>query len=152
MTQARTQTLTPYIIVRGAAAAIDFYKKAFGAEESMRMADPTGRIGHAELTIGGALIMLADEHPEFGAVGPASLGGTSVKLHLTVADADSVAARAVEAGATLLRPVEDQFHGNRSGAIADPFGHNWFISQEIEQLSPEEMLQRYGDELQEPKG
>jgi PhnB protein len=148
MTQASTQILTPYIIVKGAVEAIDFYKKAFGAVEIMRMADPTGRIGHAELTIGGAPIMLADEHPEFGAVGPASLGGTSVKLHLTVDDADAVASRAIEAGATLLRPVEDQFHGNRAGAIIDPFGHQWFLSQEIEQLSPEEVQQRYDEELQ----
>ena len=148
MTQARTQTLTPYIIVRGAAEAIDFYKRAFGAEETMRLTDPTGRIGHAEIKIGGTPLMLSDEHPEFGALGPVSLGGTPVKLHLTAADADAVAARAVEAGATLLRPVQDQFHGNRSGTIADPFGHQWFISQEIEQLSSEEMQQRYSQELQ----
>ena len=148
MTQARTQTLTPYIIVKGAPAAIDFYKKAFDAEETMRLTDSTGRIGHAELTIGGALVMLADEHPEFGAIGPASLGGTPVKLHLTVSDADAVAARAVEAGATLLRPVQDQFHGNRSGTIGDPFGHQWFISQETEQLSAEEMQARYQGDLQ----
>jgi len=152
MTQASIQALTPYMIVRDAPAAIDFYKRAFGAEEMMRLTDPTGRVGHAELMIGGAPIMLADEHVEFGAVGPASLGGSPVKLHLTVADADAVAARAVEAGATLLRPVQDQFHGNRSGMIADPFGHNWFISQETEQLSPEEVQRRYAQVFQGQEG
>jgi PhnB protein len=152
MAQASNQTLTPYIIVKGAPAAIDFYKKAFGAEEMMRLTDSTGRIGHAELKIGGAPIMLSDEHPEFGALGPASLGGSPVKLHLTVADADAVATRAVESGATLLRPVQDQFHGNRSGMIADPFGHSWFISQETEQLSPEEVQRRYAQALQGQEG
>ena len=139
-------TLTPYLVVRDAPAAIDFYKKAFGAEESLRLTDPTGRIGHAHMTIGNAAFMLADEHPEFGALGPVTLGGTPVTLHLEVADADASAKRALDAGATLLRPVQDQFHGNRSGMVADPFGHKWFISQETEAMSAEEMQRRY-DEL-----
>lgn len=143
MTQASTQTLSPYIIVRDAAAAIAFYQRAFGATEELRLTDPNGRIGHAEIRIGTSAVMLADEHPEFGALSPATLGGSPVKLHLTVADADAAAARAVEAGATLLRPVQDQFHGNRSGMVVDPFGHSWFLSAELEPVSPEEMQRRY---------
>ena len=136
-------TLTPYLIVKGAAAALDFYKQAFGAVEEMRLTDPAGRIGHAEIRIGQSPLMLADEHPEFGALGPATLGGSPVTLHLEVADADAAADRAVAAGATLLRPVADQFHGNRSGMVADPFGHKWFLSAEIEAVSAEEMQRRY---------
>jgi len=136
----------PYIIVRDAASALDFYARAFGAEEKFRLtdpADPAGRIGHAEIAIGDAPIMLADEHPEWGAVGPVTLGGTPVSFHLSVADADVAAARAVAAGATLLRPVEDQFYGSRSGMVADPFGHKWSISQQTEELTPEELQRRY---------
>ena len=136
-------TLTPYLIVKGAAAALDFYKEAFGAVEEMRLTDPAGRIGHAEIMIGDSHLMLADEHPEFGALGPATLGGSPVTLHLEVDDADAAADRAVAAGATLLRPVADQFHGNRSGMVADPFGHKWFLSAEIEAVSAEEMQRRY---------
>jgi len=136
-------TLTPYLIVKGAAEALDFYKEAFGAVEEMRLTDPAGRIGHAEIRIGQSPLMLADEHPEFGALGPATLGGSPVTLHLEVADADAAADRAVAAGATLLRPVADQFHGNRSGMVADPFGHKWFLSAEIEAVSAEEMQRRY---------
>ncbi len=136
-------TLTPYLIVRNAPAALDFYARAFGAEEAFRLTDPAGRIGHAHMTIGDAAFMLADEHPEWGALGPVALGGTAVSLHLSVADADASAARAVEAGATLLRPVEDQFHGNRAGMIADPFGHKWMISQQTEEVGPEELQRRY---------
>jgi len=147
MTDSSTQTITPYLIVRDAAAALNFYKRAFGAEELMRLTDPAGKIGHAEIKVGNSTIMLADEHPEFGALSPASLGGSPVKLHFTVADADAAAARAVEAGATLLRPVQDQFHGNRAGMVADPFGHSWFVSAEVEQVSAEEMQRRYGQLL-----
>ena len=135
--------LTPYLIVKGAAEALDFYKQAFGAVEEMRLTDPAGRIGHAEIRIGQSPLMLADEHPEFGALGPATLGGSPVTLHLEVADADAAADRAVAAGATLLRPVADQFHGNRSGMVADPFGHKWFLSAGIEAVSAEEMQRRY---------
>jgi len=133
----------PYIIVRDAASALDFYGRAFGAEEKFRLTDPAGSIGHAEIAIGDSIVMLADEHPEWGAVSPVSLGGTPVSLHLSVADADASAERAVAAGATLLRPVEDQFHGNRSGMVADPYGHKWMLSQQTETVSPEEMQRRY---------
>lgn len=135
--------LTPYLVVKDAAAALDFYTRAFGAEEQLRLTDPAGRIGHAHMAIGDSAFMLADEHPEFGALGPISLGGSAVSLHLEVADADAAAARAVDAGATVLRPVEDQFHGNRSGMVADPFGHKWFLSQQTEAVGPEEMQRRY---------
>lgn len=135
--------LTPYLIVRDAPRALDFYVRAFGAKEAFRLTDPAGRIGHAHLTIGDSPFMLADEHPEWGALSPVSIGGTPITLHLDVADADAAAARAVEAGATLLRPVEDQFHGNRSGLVADPFGHKWGLSQHLEDLSPDELQRRF---------
>jgi PhnB protein len=142
-------TLIPYIIVRDAASALDFYARAFGAEEKFRLTDAGGRIGHAEIAIGDSTLMLADEHPEWGAVGPVTLGGTPVSLHLSIADADASAERAVAAGATLLRPVEDQFHGNRSGMVADPYGHKWMLSQQTETVSPEEMQRRYEELLAE---
>jgi len=135
--------LTPYLVVRDAPAALDFYARAFGAEEQLRLTDPGGRVGHAHMTIGDSAFMLADEHPEWGALGPVTLGGSPVSLHLEVADADAAAARALEAGATLLRPVEDQFHGNRSGMVVDPYGHKWHISQQTETVSAEEMQRRY---------
>lgn len=135
--------LTPYLVVRGAPAALDFYARAFGAKEELRLTDPNGRIGHAHMTIGDSAFMLADEHPEFGALGPATLGGSPITLHLEVADPDAAAQRAVDAGATLLRPVQDQFHGSRSGMVADPFGHKWFLSAQTEEVSGEEMQRRY---------
>ena len=135
--------LTPYLIVKGAGAALDFYTRAFGAKEELRLTDPAGRIGHAHMTIGDSAFMLADEHPEFGALGPATLGGSPITLHLEVADPDAAAQRAVDAGAILLRPVADQFHGNRSGMVADPFGHKWFLSAEIEKVDAAEMQRRY---------
>ena len=137
--------LTPYLVVKGAPAALDFYTRAFGAKEELRLTDPAGRIGHAHMTIGDSAFMLADEHPEFGALGPATLGGSPITLHLAVADPDAAAQRAVDAGATLLRPVQNQFHGNRSGMVADPFGHKWFLSAEIEKIDPEEMQRRYAE-------
>jgi PhnB protein len=136
-------TLTPYIIVKNAVAAIAFYEKAFGAKEEYRIPNPDGTIGHAELVIGAGRLMLADEHPAFGALSPASIGGTPVKLHLYVADVDATIARAQTAGATVLRPAQDQFYGDRSGMIADPFGHQWFLGMRKETLTPEEMRQRY---------
>ncbi len=138
--------LMPYLIVKGAPAALDFYTRAFGAKEEMRLTDPAGRIGHAHMTIGDSAFMLADEHAEFGALSPATLGGSPISLHLEVADPDAAAQRAVDAGATLLRPVQDQFHGNRAGMVADPFGHKWFLSAEIEKIDANEMQRRY-DEL-----
>ena len=135
-------TATPYLIIQGAAAALDFYKKAFGATELMRMAKPDGRIGHAEIRIGDSCIMLADEVPEMGYRGPKSLGGTPVSILLYFGDVDAVVARAVAAGAKLTRPVQDQFYGDRSGVIEDPFGHLWTIATHKEELSPEEMDRR----------
>lgn len=132
-----------YLRLRNAAAAIDFYREAFGATEKFRLTEPSGRIGHAELDFGGTTIMLSEEYPEMGIVGPASLGGTSVSIHLHVDDADAAVARAVAAGATVVRPLRDQFYGERSGAVRDPFGHDWLIGHEIEAVSPEEMQRRY---------
>lgn len=136
-------TLTPYIIVKGAEAAIAFYQKAFGAKEQFRLPGPDGRIGHAELSIGVGRFMLADESPAFGALSPPSIGGTPVKLHLSVEDVDATIARAEAAGATVLRPAKDQFYGERSGMIADPFGHQWFLGTQKEEVTPEEMQKRY---------
>jgi PhnB protein len=135
-------TLTPYLCVRGGVAAIDFYREAFGAVEVMRFADDDGRLGHAELLVGGARLYLADEYPEHGHQSPLAYGGSAVLLSLVVADVDAVVARAVAAGATVVRPVEDQFYGERGGQVVDPFGHRWSISTVIEQLSPEEMHRR----------
>lgn len=134
--------LSPYLIVNGAAAAIDFYKQVFGATERMRMDAPGGKVGHAELLIGGCLIMLADEFPEMGAVGPKSGGGSPVMLHLYVEDVDTVVARAVAAGAKVTQPVETKFYGDRSGGLNDPFGHMWNIATHVEDVSPEEMQRR----------
>ena len=134
--------VTPYLIARNASAAIEFYKKAFGAEEVYRLAMPDGRVGHAELRIGGSVVMLADEFPEMGAKSPAALGGTPVSLLLYVADSDAVAAGAVAAGAKVKRPVVDQFYGDRSGTFEDPFGHVWTIATRKENLTPEEIGRR----------
>jgi PhnB protein len=136
------RNLTPYLIIVGAALAIDFYKNVFGAVERMRLGGPEGKIGHAELTIGDSVIMLADEHPAMGALGPRSIGGSPVTLHLYVADVDAVAAEAVAAGAILKRPVENQFYGDRSGTIEDPFGHIWHIATHVEDVSHEEIGRR----------
>jgi PhnB protein len=145
-------TLTPYLVVDGAAEAIAFYTHAFGAEETMRLAEPSGRIGHAEITIGKALVMLADEFPEMNIRGPRALGGSPVTLHLKVDDVDAVAARAVDAGATVVFAVKDQFYGERSGRFTDPFGHVWVLSTHIEDVSPEEMQRRYDDFMKQPAG
>ena len=136
-------TLTPYIIVKNAEAAIAFYGKAFGAREEYRLAGPDGHIGHAELVIGSGRLMLADESPAFGALSPPTIGGTPVKLHLYVEDVDTTIARAEKEGATVLRPAQDQFYGDRSGMISDPFGHQWFLGTRKETLSADEMHQRY---------
>ncbi len=135
--------ITPYLIIAGAARAIEFYRQAFGAEEMLRLADPSGKIGHAELKIGDSMIMLADEHLEIGARGPTSFGGSPVHILLYVADVDQVYAQAVAAGATAVRPVVDQFYGDRSGSVADPFGHSWTIATHIEDLEPEEISRRF---------
>ncbi|MGH9033163.1 MAG: VOC family protein [Acidimicrobiia bacterium] len=135
-------TVTPYLVVRGAADAIDFYREAFGAEESFRMAEPSGKIGHAEIRIGDSPIMLADEYPEMGARAPETVGGSPVSMTIYVDDVDSVFARAVAAGATAERPVEDQFYGDRAGSLRDPFGHAWHVHTHIEDVPAEEMAER----------
>lgn len=136
--------LSPYIAVRDAAKAIDFYKKAFGAEEIFRLVDPaSGKIGHAELRVGNGLLMVSDEYPDFGALSPDSLGGSATKLHIDVSDAETVFTTAKAAGATVLRKLEIQFHGCKQGLIADPFGYSWFISQKVENVSPTEMQDRW---------
>ena len=133
---------TPYLIVKGAAEAIDFYKRAFGATESFRMADPKGGIAHAEIRIGDSAIMLADEHPNMGYRGPRSLGGSAVSIMLYVADVDATFEGAVKAGARAQRPVANQFYGDRSGTLEDPFGHIWTISTHVEDVAPDEMKRR----------
>jgi PhnB protein len=134
--------LGPYITVDDGAAAIDFYQRAFGAVEASRMAEPSGRIGHAEVRIGDAVLMLSDEYPEHGARSPRSIGGSPVMLHLYVEDADAVVAAAAEAGATVEEPVADQFYGDRGGKITDPFGHRWWIATRVEEVSDEEAKRR----------
>jgi len=136
------RTATPYLIIKGAADAIEFYKKAFGATELLRMADPQGRVGHAEIKIGDSVIMLADEHPSMGYRGPRSLGGSSVSILLYLPDVDDVFARAVKAGAKAQRAVADQFYGDRSGTLEDPFGHVWTVATHVEDVAPEEMKRR----------
>jgi PhnB protein len=133
---------TPYLSVKGATRAIEFYKEAFGAREVMRMAQPDGRVGHAELKIGEASIMLADEYPEINFRSPQSIGGTPVNMLIYVQDVDSLVERATAAGAKLLRPVADQFYGDRVGVLEDPFGHCWLFATHIEDVSPEEMRKR----------
>jgi PhnB protein len=134
--------VTPYLIVDGAAAAIEFYKKIFGAKEVMRMPAPGGRIGHAEVKLGDSHVMLADENPDMNARSPKSVGGSPISLLLYVDDVDKTVERAIAAGAKLKRPVADQFYGDRTGGIEDPFGHQWYVATHIEDVSPEEMQKR----------
>jgi uncharacterized glyoxalase superfamily protein PhnB len=135
----------PYLRLQGAAEAIEFYRKAFGATELLRLTEPGGRIGHAEIKVGGTVLMLSDEYPELGIRGPATLGGTTFAMHLHCSNVDALIERAVQAGATLVRPAEDQFYGERSGMIRDPFGHEWLLGHSIEQVSPDEMQRRYAE-------
>jgi len=134
--------VTPYLIVDDGAAAIDFYISVLGATERMRMAGPEGRVGHAELNVGDSVIMLADEHPEMNAVGPKTVGGTPVSIHVYVEDSDGAFERAIEAGAKSLAPVEDKFYGDRSGSFEDPFGHHWNVATHVEDVPEEEMAKR----------
>jgi PhnB protein len=134
--------VTPYLIVDGASDAIDFYRSVLGATERMRMAGPDGKVGHAELEIGNSVVMLADEHPEMGAVGPTTVGGTPVSLHVYVEHVDSVFEQAIQAGAEELQPLEDKFYGDRSGSFKDPFGHHWHIATHVEDVPPDEMGKR----------
>jgi PhnB protein len=140
-------SITPYLIVSGAAQALEFYKEAFGAVELFRMPTPDGRVGHAEIRVGDSVVMLADEHPEIGARSPRTVGGTTVHLLLYVSDADATYTRAVEAGAKAVRPLKNQFYGDRSGTVEDPFGHSWTVATHVEDLSPEEMDRRHQAEL-----
>ncbi|PYN78171.1 MAG: glyoxalase [Candidatus Rokuibacteriota bacterium] len=133
---------TPYLIVDGAAKAIDFYKRVFGATERMRMPSPGGKVGHAEISIGDSMIMLADEHPEMGARAPGAFGGSAVSLMLYVEDVDATVKTAVGEGAKLVQPVEDKFYGDRTGTIEDPFGHRWHVGTHKEDVAPDEMKRR----------
>lgn len=134
--------ITPYLIVNRGSKAIDFYKKVFSAKEVMRMEQPDGKIGHAELKFGDTKIMLADEHPEMNAHAPGKFGGSPVGIHLYTKNVDKVADLAVAAGAKLVRPVEDQFYGDRSATLEDPYGHTWHISTHIEDVSKAQMKKR----------
>lgn len=134
-------SVTPYLIIKGAADAIEFYKKAFGATELFRM-DHEGRVGHAEIKIGDSPIMLSDEWPEMGYVGPKALGGTPVSLMIYVEDSDTVFNQAIKSGGTPLKPLQDQFYGDRSGTLTDPFGHIWTVSTHKEDVTPEEIGKR----------
>jgi PhnB protein len=136
------QAVSPYLIVDGGARALDFYKKAFGATELFRMEAPGGKIGHAEIKIGDSVVMLADVHAEMQAHDPHHYKGSPVSLHVYVEDVDKVAKQATAAGATVKRPVQDQFYGDRSGSFEDPFGHTWHISTHKEDLTPEEIGRR----------
>ncbi len=134
--------ICPYLHIDGAADAIEFYKRVFDATERIRMDGPDGRVGHAELGIGDSVVMLADEYPDMGVKGPKAIGGTPVVLSVYVEDVDATVAKATEAGATIARPVEDRFYGDRVGQIEDPFGHVWSIQTHIEDVAPDEMHRR----------
>lgn len=137
--------VTPYLVVKGATAAINFYKQIFKAKEKYRLSAPDGHIGHAELTIGKSEIFLADEAPMAGSLAPPTVGGTPVQLHLEIPNVDDVIARAVAAGATVLRPAADQFYGDRAGVIADPFGHRWYLATRGKRLSPKAMQKKFNE-------
>jgi len=136
-------TATPYLIAKDAAAAIEFYKKAFGATEFERITDETGAVRHGEFQIGDSRFMITDEHPDFPAwQGPLLRGGTPVHIYLYVEDVDAVFKHAISCGATELLPVKDQFYGDRSGGVTDPFGHVWYVATRIEEVSTEEIMRR----------
>lgn len=146
------QTVRPHMTVHDATAAIDFYVKAFGAVEQFRLVEPAGRVGHAEIRIGDTVLMMNDEYPDFGARSPGAIGGSPVAFHIIVSDADAAVERAVAAGATLVRPVQDQFYGDRSGMVACPFGYRWFLAAPKEVVSPEEMQKRWTKMLEGGQG
>lgn len=137
-------SITPYLVIKGASQAIEYYKKVFGATELFRMDGPKGTVGHAELQIGDSRIMLADENPNMGQghASPSSIGASPVSLYLYIPDVDRIFERAVSAGAKVIRPVEDQFYGDRSGFLQDPFGHLWGLATHVEDVAPEEMETR----------
>lgn len=138
-----TRIVCPYLCVQGAAQAIEFYSAAFGARELMRLNEPSGRIGHAELDIDGARLMLADEYPEYGILAPPTLGGSPVTISLQVVGVDEVVRQAAQAGASVEREPRDEFYGERAATIRDPFGHRWHIIEPIEELTPGEMQRRF---------
>ena len=144
-------TVSAYLIVDGADRALDFYRRAFGATELFRHNAPNGKIGHAEIRIGDSVIMLADECPEFGAHAPKKFGGSPVSMHLYVEDVDAMAAQAIAAGATVKRPVADQFYGDRLGTFEDPFGHTWHLSTHIEDVPMDELDRRAKKAMAEHK-
>ncbi len=133
---------TPYICCKGCAEAIEFYKKAFGAVELVRMARPDGVIGHAEIKIGGAIVMMADEYPDMHFVSPKTLGGSPVSIYIYVEDVDALAKRAIGAGVKVIKPLQDQFYGDRSVGFEDPFGHKWGFATHIEDVAPDEIEKR----------
>jgi len=137
-------SITPYLVIKGASQAIDYYKKVFGATEVFRMDTPDGKVAHAELKIGDSHVMLADENPKMGLghTSAASIGASPVSLYLYIPDVDRIVERAVTAGAKVLKPVQDQFYGDRSGFIQDPFGHLWGIATHVEDVAPQEMAER----------
>jgi PhnB protein len=135
-------SVTPYLSIRDAARALDYYKKAFDAKEMVRMQGPDGKLGHAEIKVGDSYIMMADEFPSMGFLGPQARGGTTVQLMIYVRDCDDTVNKAVAAGGTLKRPVQNQFYGDRSGTIEDPFGHVWTIATHVEDVPPAEMRRR----------
>ena len=135
-------SITPYLIIKGAAEAIEYYKKSFGATELFRMPAPDGKIGHAELKIGDSPFMLSDEHPDLGHVGPQTLGGTSVGIMIYVEDVDTMFKKAISGGGQEIKPLQDQFYGDRSGTLKDPFGHMWTVATHVEDVAPAEMEKR----------
>ncbi len=137
--------LFAYLRIKNAPKAIEFYKAAFGATEKYRLCEPSGRVGHAELDFDGKTLMLSEEFPEYGITGPATVGGTTVTIHLHVENADAMVAQAVKAGATIVREPKDQFYGERSGTVRDPFGHEWNLGHSIEEVTPTEMQRRYDE-------
>jgi len=143
MTAKSSQTLRAHMTVHDASEAIAFYAKAFGATELFRLTEPSGKIGHAEIRIGDSVLMLNDEYPDFGARSPASVGGSPVAFRIEVPDADAAVARAVKAGATVVRPVQDEFYGDRMGMVACPFGYRWSLATPKEEVSPAEMQKRW---------
>jgi PhnB protein len=138
----RYRGAVPMLSVRDAAVAIDFYRRAFGAEEVFRLVDAEGKVAHAEVTVGSGLVMLSDPHPE-DSTPPDTLGGTPILIHLVVPDVDAFAARATQAGAMVIRPLADQFHGMRNCKLQDPFGHVWLVQTQTERLTPEEIVRRF---------
>ena len=141
------QSVTAHLTARDAARAIEFYTRAFGAQELFRLVEPSGKVGHAELLVGTSRIMICDEYPDFGALSPPAVGGSPIKLLLYVDDADAVMRQAIASGATELRPVKNQFYGDRAGMVLDPFGFSWSIATPVDDVSPKEMQRRFSAAL-----